>query len=66
MFVSDDMPDSTDIQISRREFMTGAVIYDHQCLLYQGLIIYPKLFVAFPWVETSTGPGGFMICLFII
>ena len=20
-----------------------------------------KLFVAFPWVETSTGPGGFMI-----
>ena len=26
----------------------------------------PKLFVAFPWVETSTGPGGFMICVFII
>ena len=25
-----------------------------------------KLFVAFPWVETSTGPGGFMICVFII
>ena len=24
-----------------------------------------KLFVAFPWVETSTGPGGFMICVFI-
>ena len=24
------------------------------------------LFVAFPWVETSTGPGGFMICVFII
>ena len=23
------------------------------------------LFVAFPWVETSTGPGGFMICVFI-
>ena len=22
-----------------------------------------KLFVAFPWVETSTGPGGFMICV---
>ena len=22
-------------------------------------------FVAFPWVETSTGPGGFMICVFI-
>ena len=20
-------------------------------------------FVAFPWVETSTGPGGFMICV---
>ena len=25
-----------------------------------------KLFVAFPWVKTSTGPGGFMICVFII
>ena len=25
-----------------------------------------SLFVAFPWVETSTGPGGFMICVFII
>ena len=25
-----------------------------------------KLFVGFPWVETSTGPGGFMICVFII
>ena len=25
-----------------------------------------KLFVAFPWVETSTGPGGFMNCVFII
>ena len=24
------------------------------------------LFVAFPWVVTSTGPGGFMICVFII
>ena len=27
--------------------------------------IKKKLFVAFPWVETSTGPGGFMICVFI-
>ena len=25
-----------------------------------------SLFVAFPWVVTSTGPGGFMICVFII
>ena len=25
-----------------------------------------RLFVAFPWVETSTGPVGFMICVFII
>ena len=23
-----------------------------------------KLFVALPWVETSTGPGGFMNCVF--
>ena len=28
--------------------------------------ITKKLFVAFPWEETSTGPGGFMICVFII
>ena len=27
--------------------------------------VIKKLFVAFPWVETSTGPGGFMICVFI-
>ena len=25
-----------------------------------------KNVVAFPWVVTSTGPGGFMICVFII
>ena len=25
-----------------------------------------KKIVAFPWVETSTGPGGFMIYVFII
>ena len=25
-----------------------------------------KLFVTFPWVEISTGPEGFMICVFII
>ena len=25
-----------------------------------------QLFVAFPWVETSTGPGGFMICVFFL
>ena len=24
------------------------------------------LFVAFPWVITSTGPGGFMICVLIL
>ena len=23
------------------------------------------MFVAFPWVVTSTGPGGFIICVFI-
>ena len=32
----------------------------------QIMIILKKLFVAFPWVVTSTGPGGFMICEFII
>ena len=34
-----------------------------QCCPVSGI---KKLFVAFPWVETSTGPGGFMICVFII
>ena len=42
---------------------------------YMGRFIFPGVgnpfaysffFVAFPWVETSTGPGGFMICVFII
>ena len=32
----------------------------------QSSMVKKKLFVAFPWVETSTGPGGFMICVFII
>ena len=30
------------------------------------LIKKQQLFVAFPWVVTSTGPGGFMICVFIL
>ena len=30
------------------------------------LVLQSSFFVAFPWVETSTGPGGFMICVFII
>ena len=34
--------------------------------LHHGAVPSQKLFVAFPWVETSTGPGGFMICVFII
>ena len=29
-------------------------------------VYYLKLFVAFPWVITSSGPGGFMICVFIL
>ena len=29
-------------------------------------VIYKSTFVAFPWVVTSTGPGGFMICVFIL
>ena len=27
-------------------------------------MVCKKLFVAFPWVVTSTGLGGFMICVF--
>ena len=26
----------------------------------------PNVFVAFPWVVASIGPGGFMMCVFII
>ena len=29
-------------------------------------LVKTNLFVAFPWVVTSTGLGGFMICVFII
>ena len=29
-------------------------------------LLKKQLFVAFPWVVTSTGPGGFMICVFIL
>ena len=38
----------------------GSVFPDY--LYYASLII---LFVAFSWVVTSTGPGGFMICVCI-
>ena len=34
--------------------------------LIERIVYKKKLFVAFPWVVTSTGPGGFMICVFII
>ena len=46
--------------------------YMGQFIFSRGVGVYlliPKkkqLFMAFPWVETSTGPGGFMICVFII
>ena len=32
----------------------------------ESVFFFIIFFVAFPWVETSTGPGGFMICVFII
>ena len=32
--------------------------------LAYSMIRQTKVFVAFPWVETSTGPGGFMICVY--
>ena len=28
--------------------------------------LHKQLFVAFPWEVTSTGPGGFIICVFIL
>ena len=31
-----------------------------------GPLVVKKTFMVFPWVVTSTGPGGFMICVFII
>ena len=33
----------------------------HRCIPYTFFF-----FMAFPWVETCTGPGGFMNCVFII
>ena len=36
------------------------------CPKFLPISVFIKLFVAFPWVETSSGPGGFMICVFII
>ena len=38
----------------------------YQLHLLGEIVNKKKLFVAFPWVVTSTGPGGFMICVFII
>ena len=32
----------------------------------QDISLSTTLFVAFPWVVTSTGSGGFMICMFIL
>ena len=48
-----------------------SLLYQNQkeeSISIQGVLdmVYKKLFVAFPWVETSTGQGGFMICVFII
>ena len=34
--------------------------------LFCFFVLIKPFFVAFPWVETSTGPGWFMICVFII
>ena len=34
--------------------------------VFSFLFIFLKKIVAFPWVETSTGPGGFMICVFLV
>ena len=34
-------------------------------LYYQSSINF-QTFCGVPWVETSTGPGGFIICVFII
>ena len=38
-------------------YITGASLFKFIKLFF---------FVAFPWVETSSGPGGFMISVFII
>ena len=54
-------------------YVTAHYLYSpkHTCsivpiIMDQNLGFSIKLFVAFPWVETSTGLGGFMICMFII
>ena len=50
--------------ISLNYFKFGPVV--QQVMLLKTLLAKKKLFVAFPWVETSTGPERFMICAFII
>ena len=48
------------------EGKTAGDIFFYGWLVQKVFKLYgSKLFVAFPWVETSTGPGGFMICVFI-
>ena len=50
-----------------KKYLTGLLMI--RLSLYGGFILKAlkkQLFVAFPLVVTSTGPGGFMICVFII
>ena len=46
-------------------YMTGAPESSPKVFFFFFFFFFLN-FVAFPRVETSTGPGGFMICVFII
>ena len=63
---SDFTPLQKSIQLIRTSFQKRFLIFIAKLLEYSPPKKTKKLFVAFPWVETSTGPGGFMICMFII
>ena len=47
------------------KMISDLIIYKPM-FLYTLQRVWKKLFVAFPWVVTSTGPRGLMICVFII
>ena len=47
--------------MGRNQYWAGRV-YDLCVYHMTGICNTKKGFVAFPWVETSTGPGGFIFC----
>ena len=57
---------SLELLFGMHTFHFNCFFDDFYCVFTQIRSLSKKKIVAFPWVETSTGPGGFMICVFII